>query len=308
MRRRAGATGDAEVHPHHTDAAGHTACSAGAVFILAISSVSEAFAGRALGIMGAAVEGRLDSGHTVGSVSGHLYQSMPALIRSRFVVPPEVSSIADYDLKYFVIVLLALMQPDITYVGSPNPSTFLRLLDVLNGERDRLLRSVETGRLDALDALDPDVRAAIAGRIRPLPAVAGRLRREVGLTFANVWPGIRLVTTWTGGSCGIALETLRKKLPPRTAVMELGYQATECRGSIAIEAGTSSGLPLLNDCFFEFVEQALWDAGTPRVLTLEELEGRHEVPHHRDDGIGAVSLFHERPRRGEWGVQPDSSH
>ncbi len=52
----------------------------------------------------------------------------------------------------------------------------------------------------------------------------------------------------------------------------MGYQATECRGSIAIEAGTSSGLPLLNDCFFEFVEQALWDAGTPRVLTLEELE------------------------------------
>ena len=104
------------------------------------------------------------------------------------------------------------------------------MLDVLNGERDRLLRSVETGRLEALDALDPDVRAAIAGRIRPLPAVAGRLRREVGLTFANVWPGIRLVTTWTGGSCGIALETLRKKLPPRTAVMELGYQATKSAG------------------------------------------------------------------------------
>ena len=232
----------------------------------------QAFAGNALGIMGAAIEGRLDSGHTVGSVSGHLYQSMPTLIRSRFVVPPEVSSIVDYDLKYRVIVLLALMQPDITYVGSPNPSTFLRLLDVLNAERDRLLRSVETGRLEALDALDPGVRAALAARIRPLPAVADRLRREGGLTFANVWPRIQLVTTWTGGSCGIALETLRKRLPPRTAVMELGYQATECRGSIAIEAGTSSGLPLLNDCFFEFVEQALWDAGTPRVLTLEELE------------------------------------
>jgi hypothetical protein len=54
--------------------------------------------------------------------------------------------------------------------------------------------------------------------------------------------------------------------------MELGYQATECRGTIAIEAGTSSGLPPLTGCFFEFVEPALWDAGTPRLLTLEELE------------------------------------
>ena len=232
----------------------------------------QAFAGKALGIMGAATEGRLDSGHAVGSVSGHLYRSLPALIRSRFVVPPEVSSIADYELKYLVIVYLALMQPDITYIGSPNPSTFLRLLDILNSERGRLLRSLETGRLEALDALDPEVRKAIAGRIRPRPALADRLRREDGLTFANVWPGIRLVTTWTGGSCGIALETLRTKLPPQAAVMELGYQATECRGTIAIEAETSSGLPPLNDCFFEFVEPALWDTGTPRVLTLEELE------------------------------------
>ena len=232
----------------------------------------QAFAGKAFGIMGSAVEGRLDSGHTVGSVSGHLYQSLPALLRSRFVVPPAVSSIVDYDVKYLVIVFLALLQPDITYIGSPNPSTFLRLLDVLNGERDRLMRAVETGHLDAVDRLDPALRTAIAGGIRPMPAVAERLRRESYLTFANVWSGIRLLTTWTGGSCGIALDTLRQKLPSETSVMELGYQATECRGSIAIEAGTSSGLPPLNDCFFEFAEQALWDAGILRVLTLEELE------------------------------------
>jgi acyl-CoA synthetase (AMP-forming)/AMP-acid ligase II len=47
-----------------------------------------AFGGRTLGIMGAAVEGILDSGHTVGSVSGHLYRSMPRMVKARFVVPP----------------------------------------------------------------------------------------------------------------------------------------------------------------------------------------------------------------------------
>ena len=44
-----------------------------------------AFSGKALGIMGAAVEGRLDSGHDVGSVSGYLYESLPAAVQSRFV-------------------------------------------------------------------------------------------------------------------------------------------------------------------------------------------------------------------------------
>ena len=58
-----------------------------------------AFAGKAFGIMGAAVEGHLDSGHLVGSVSGHLYQSLPRSVRSRFVVPPDVLGIADYDLE-----------------------------------------------------------------------------------------------------------------------------------------------------------------------------------------------------------------
>ena len=79
--------------------------------------------------MGAAVEGRLDSGHTVGSVSGHLYRSMPRLVQARFVVPPDVSAVTDYELKYLLILRLALETPDITYLGAPNPSSFLRLRD-----------------------------------------------------------------------------------------------------------------------------------------------------------------------------------
>lgn len=86
----------------------------------------QGFAGKALGIMGAAVEGHLDTGHAVGSVSGHLYRSLPRMVRSRFVVPPEALGVADYDLKYLIILCLALGEPHITYLGSPNPTTFLR--------------------------------------------------------------------------------------------------------------------------------------------------------------------------------------
>ena len=73
-----------------------------------------AFSGKALGIMGAAVEARLDSGHSVGSVSGHLYESLPRTVQSRFVVPPSISVIADYDLKYLTILrLVAALVPDV---------------------------------------------------------------------------------------------------------------------------------------------------------------------------------------------------
>jgi hypothetical protein len=230
-----------------------------------------AFSGRSLGIMGAAVEGRLDSGHHVGSISGYLYESLPRAVQARLVLPPMLSAIADYDLKYLIMLRLALASHDITYLGSPNPSTFLRLLDVLHECRDVLVRSLETGTLPAVDGLDPSIRETVMQRLRPDAERARQLGAGGRLTFATLWPGIRLLTTWTGGSCGIALDRLRATLPPATVVMELGYQSTECRGTIALQAETAGGLPPLHHHFFEFVEQSLWDGGRPEFLGLSDI-------------------------------------
>jgi hypothetical protein len=205
-------------------------------------------------------------------VSGHLYQSLPAAVRSRFVVPPEVFGIEDYDLKYLVILRLALGEPRVTYLGAPNPSTFLRLLDILNASRGLLLDSLATGRFAPADALDPPLRALVGRRLTADPDRAVRLGSLPVLTFANVWPEIRLVTTWTGGSCGIALEGVRRKLPREARVMELGYQSSECRGTIALEPETPSGLPPLHHHFVELVEQSDWDTGRRDPLTLGQVE------------------------------------
>jgi hypothetical protein len=265
-----------------------------------------AFAGKAFGIMGAAVEGHLDSGHVVGSVSGHLYQSLPRSVRSRFVVPPDVLGIADYDLKYLIILRLALSEPRVTYLGAPNPSTFLRLLDVLNNRRELLIESLATGRFDPLDALDNQLRAVVARRLTSDPDRAARLRSLPALTFANVWPEIRLVTTWTGGSCGIALESVRKKLPLDTTVMELGYQSSECRGTIALEPETAGGLPTLHHHFLEFAEQNAWDSGRRECLTLGQLAAgrRYYVlftttaglyRYFMNDLLDVTGFFHQTP-------------
>lgn len=265
-----------------------------------------AFEGKAFGIMGAAVEGRLDSGHVVGSVSGHLYESLPRAVRSRFVVPPEVLGIADYDLKYLVVLRLALGEPGITYLGAPNPSTFLRLLDILNDRRELLLDSLTTGRFDPVNGLEPRLRALLAERLTSDTARAAHLRSLPALTFANVWPGIRLMTTWTGGSCGIALQNVRRKLPADAMVMELGYQSSECRGTIALEPETPGGLPPLHHHFFEFVEQAAWDSGRRQCLTLDKLvAGRRYYVlfttvaglyrYFMNDLVEVTGFFHETP-------------
>lgn len=231
-----------------------------------------AFTGRTLGIMGAAVEDTLDSGHAVGSVSGHLYRSMPRLVKARFVVPPEVSTVADHELKYLLILRLALETPDLTYLGAPNPSSFLRLATLLETHRAWLTASLASGRFDRAGELPDAVRAAIAGRITPQPARAAALDRLPALTYATVWPRIALVTTWTGGSCGIALGALRRLLPAAAQVMELGYQATEFRGTLALDAESPAGLVPLHHSYLEFVDETAWNDGRAEVRSIDALE------------------------------------
>ena len=235
-----------------------------------------AFEGGAFGVMGAATEGRLDSGHTVGSVSGQLYAALPSLLRRRLVVPPEVAEIEDYERRYDVMLLLALVSPHVTYMGSPNPSTFVRLLDRLASRKDVLLDALATGRAESLLAgLPPRAREAVAARLMPQPARATHLASLPAIGYADLWPGLALVTTWTGGSCGIPLGALRTRLPPATQVMELGYQATEFRGTLPLEAGSPGGLPPLHHHYFEFADRDEWDLGRTDTITLGDLsEGR----------------------------------
>ncbi len=232
----------------------------------------DAFSGHTLGIMGAADEGTLDSGHTVGSVSGHLYRSMPRLVKARFTVPPDVSAVTDYELKYLLILRLALDVPDITYLGSPNPSSFLRLAQLLETHRAMLTASLASGRFEREAELPAATRAAVAGRITAQPARAAALDRMPALTYATVWPRIALVTTWTGGSCGMALGALRTLLPPSARVMELGYQSTEFRGTLALAAETPGGLAPLHHTFFEFVEETAWNVGRTETKLIDQLE------------------------------------
>jgi hypothetical protein len=150
------------------------------------------------------------------------------------------------------------------------------------------------------------LRAAVAPRLTSDPDRAARLRSLPALTFADVWPAIRLVTTWTGGSCGIALDSVRAKLPRDAMVMELGYQSSECRGTIALEPETAAGLPTLHHHFLEFAEQNAWDNGRRECLTLGQLAAgrRYYVllttaaglyRYFMNDLVDVTGFFHQTP-------------
>jgi hypothetical protein len=122
--------------------------------------------------------------------------------------------------------------------------------------------------------------AAIAARIRPQPARAAELQKilqsPLGADFSSLWPYLKLVTSWTGGSCGMAIAKLKSKLPPEARVFELGYLSSEFRGTLTVDGNTGEGVPTLQDHFFEFVERNAWESGERHFLGLEEIKQNQE--------------------------------
>jgi len=64
---------------------------------------------------------------------------------------------------------------------------------------------------------------------------------------------------------------LRRELPPGAQIIDIGYIASEFRGTITLGRHSGTGLPTLDTHFFEFVERDRWDRGNPEYLTLEGL-------------------------------------
>jgi sterol desaturase/sphingolipid hydroxylase (fatty acid hydroxylase superfamily) len=252
----------------------HRTCQQLSAFIQYIA-IPVAFQGRLLGMVSPAVEEILENGVPSGSTSGFLYQSMSKVLRSKYVVPEAVFSIPDYDLKYELVLRLALVDAGITYMGSANPSTFLKLARVLRERRKELLADVETGSFGRWGELDEAVQRAVRNRLACTPERVAELREILmrpAPALRDVWPHLTLVSTWTGGSCGIALKSLREELPESARIAELGYLSSEFRGSITVDLENNRGVPTLQHHFFEFAPVDKWDREEREFLLLYELE------------------------------------
>lgn len=241
---------------------------------------TETFAGQILAIVGPTEEDRTARGVPIGSATGAVYAALPGLVRRRYVLPPAVMAIADYNVRNYVISLLGLAAEGISCLATANPLTLLRLHDTINDQFDALLDDLASGYLSCGDRLTAMQRQAIAERLQPMPVRARALRRLAGagrvLSFADIWPGLRTIANWTGGSCGYALDALRDVLPPDIAITEIGYHASECRGTINVDPRVNACVPAIASTVFEFVERDAYEAGSSTYLAIDEIEENRE--------------------------------
>ncbi len=212
--------------------------------------------GRILALTGAAVEGYLPGGTPYGAASGRMRSQLAGPLREKYVLPEWVGEISDYDERYLAIATHALSAPDISGMATANPSTFIRLSQVIQDRLETILRAIADDHGNHHRARDLAQMADRRGRLR----------------FADAWPDLAGAMCWTSGGCALHLPALQAELPDRAGIYEFGYAASEFRGTINLNLAQSRCVPTLLDCVFEFVAREDWEAGRANFLGLEELE------------------------------------
>jgi hypothetical protein len=242
--------------------------------------VPEAFHGHILGVVSPAEEGMSEWGIPVGAASGHFYKNMPSIVKRKYIIPHSVFEVKDYQVKYYLILLLALQHRDITYLGSANPSTFLQLNNMLKEKKEDLLSDLQSKSPNAVKSkISDSLFDMIAKLLKPSKGRLAEVRELLlhdEISMKHFWPHLKLMVTWTSGSCGIALNAALKIMPKNIKVADPGYLSSEFRGSVTYDYSDQSGLPTYKDHFFEFVLKDEWENGESNFKLLHQIEKGHD--------------------------------
>ena len=233
------------------------------------------FSGKLLGVVSPAIEGRTAGGIPFGSASGLVYQSSPSWLQNANAAPREIAEVKDFEAKYYLTMRLAL-EHDITFLGTPNPSTILKLVESVNQNKYEIIKDICDGTLTARCNLQPEMRAALAGRLRKNPARAKRLesliKNDGTLRPKEYWPRLQLMGCWKGGTVGVRLKEFARWFAKATPVRDLGYMASEAQMTLPISDEGSAGILAINENFYEFIPESEIGSPAPTTLTCAEIE------------------------------------
>jgi GH3 auxin-responsive promoter len=219
-------------------------------------------------------EYRTEAGIPCGSVTGLTATAQKRIIRFIYCVPACVGRIKDVSAKYYVALRLSLPR-QVAMVIAANPSTLINLARAGDHEKENLIRDLYDGTLNTRLDIPPDIRAALAWRIRRCRKRARELEaiaeREGALYPRDYWPPYCLLGNWTGGSVGAYLRHYPRYYGDKP-VRDIGLIASEGRMTIPLSDGTPSGVLDITSHYFEFIPEDEAGLDDPTVLSAHEIE------------------------------------
>lgn len=232
------------------------------------------FKGTVLGFFSPGIEGRLANGIPFGSTSGATYESLSSIFEKKFEIPKEAFNLDNVEAKYEVYALSALVHGSITGISSVNPSSLLKVCMLIEQRAEELLDALVDGKDTNLLKGTASILPSLRSQLLPYrkASLSQVLDKDGTIPPDILWPKLSALVTWTGGSCGIALEKLKSYLPLNVNIVEMGYSCSEFNGTVNIDIKRNTCLPLLTDNFYEFVAKEDWESNSPKFLSLNEID------------------------------------
>ncbi len=192
------------------------------------------------------------------------------------MLPYEIFDLEDYDEKYFLISVLSAAQKNLTTLASANPSTILRICEIINIRFDEIIDIIENGKTNSDIKISEPGNDILSSYIHTNKTRADELRNiqrnNKTINLKDIWPDLKAVITWTEGNCSLLIPKLRNQLPDGTKIFELGYLSSEFRGTVVIDANSDSGVPIINENFYEFIEKDDWELENKDFKTMEDIK------------------------------------
>lgn len=247
------------------------------VWMAALHRDHPLFGGQIVSIVSPEVESYAPDGTPCGAESGHGYKNIPKAIKSLHSCPYEVYEIKDYEAKYYCLLRIAAGQ-SISLIYTCNPSTVLLLGQRLGQNTEPIIRDVRDGTISSEFDIPSDLRSSILGQLSADPARAASLEKAASegggkLLPKHVWPKMAAIGCWKGGTVGMYVDKFDQYYPSGLPVRDIGYFASEHRGSVPISDVDSSGVLAIPTNVYEFfpADEDRKPKGA-ELLTTEELE------------------------------------
>jgi GH3 auxin-responsive promoter len=219
-------------------------------------------------------EYRTEAGIPCGSVTGLTATAQKRIIRYIYCVPACVARIKDVAAKYYVALRLSLPR-QVGMIIAANPSTLINLARAGDHDKESLIRDLYDGSLSARVEVPPDIRAALAWRIRRCRRRARELeaiaQRTGTLYPRDYWPRYCLLGNWTGGSVRAYLRHYPRYYGDKP-VRDVGLIASEGRMTIPFADHTASGVLDITSHYFEFTPEEEAGLANPTVLSAHEVQ------------------------------------
>ncbi len=226
--------------------------------------------GVTLSVFGSACDSYTAAGIPIGSISGALMKSEPKIVKGSISpLPYEITAINDWQLRYYIILLLALNQP-ITSIYTLNPSTILMLCEFLTKYQSSLIRDLYDGKINR----EFDLKINFWKNYRFTPNVnqakfLEKLLSQDKFIPKYIWPDLQVISTWTKASAAYYIPSLKKYFID-VPIVDISYGASEGRGSIFINENQQ--LLSINSHFYEFMKSDTISSNKPKVYLADELK------------------------------------